>query len=354
MPDLLSLSYFASAGGGHELFIFKGPFLYVTLIVGFFFLIKGADVLVEGASDIAKRFGIPSLVIGLTIVAFGTHVPELVIGLLSASRGSTDIALGNSIGSNIFNILFIAGITSVLVPLHVSQTTVWKEIPYGFLAAFVLYVMANDYTYNFHHEAWITRGDGILMLCFFVIFMIYIFELALKYREEIHNKKEEGNEVKVKQHPMWIVVLMIVGGIIGLVAGGELVVEGAVSIARKAGISEYLISATVIAGGTGLPELAACISAALRKEHDISIGNIVGSNVFNIFLALGITSVYKPMKVPIGINYDIVFLMIISLFLFFFMFTGEKKETKYKLHRLEGIFLLLLYAGYLTYIIMRG
>ncbi|MCE1247887.1 MAG: calcium/sodium antiporter [Firmicutes bacterium] len=352
MPDCLSVILPASAGA--EFFLFKGPMLYVTLIAGFFFLIKGADVLVEGASDIAKRFGIPSLVIGLTIVAFGTHVPELVIGLLSASRGSTDIALGNAIGSNIFNILFIAGITSVLVPLHVSHTTVWKEIPYGLLAAVVLYIIANDYTYNFHHEPWITRGDGLIMLCFFVIFMIYIFELAIKFREEIHDKSEETNEVKAKQHPMWKVVVMIVCGILGLVIGGELVVEGAVSVARKMGVSEYLISATVIAGGTGLPELAACISAALKKEHDISIGNIVGSNVFNIFLALGVTSVYKPMKVPVGINYDIVFLMIISLFLFFFMFTGEKKETKYKLHRLEGVFLLLLYAGYLTYIIMRG
>jgi cation:H+ antiporter len=339
---------------------------YLLFAVGFVLLIKGADFLVEGASHIARRYGIPSLVVGLTIVAFGTHVPELVIGALSAlssEKGAIEIALGNSIGSNIFNTLVVGGVASVIAPIHAKPTTVWKEIPFSILAVGVLYILANHHMIDGFRDNVISRSDGIIMLTFFILFVIYIFELALKHKEEVLSENsacdlaelDDPEKEKIEQiKPMWKHVVAILGGLIALIIGGEWVVDGAIRIAKHFNLSEYVISTTIVAAGTSLPELAATVIAAMKKEHDICMGNIVGSNIFNILFALGVTSTIRPIPVRLGVNYDLVFLIIITLFMFLFMFTGEKKEARYKLHRMEGAFFLLLYVGYIAYVILRG
>jgi cation:H+ antiporter len=314
---------------------------YITFLIGIALLYKGADWLVEGASSTAKKFGVSSLVIGLTIVAFGTSTPELIANIVASLQGKSDIPFGNILGSNIFNIMVILGLSATIRPLIVNESTVWKEIPFAFLAAVVLLIMSYKSFFS-TSENILTAVDGTILLLFFIIFLYYIFELMKK-------SLKFSNREKIKHSTMKL-FLLISGGLITLVIGGKLTINSSVTIARDLGLSEFLIASTIIAAGTSLPELITSIVAAVRGKVDLAIGNIVGSNIFNIFLIMGIISIVSPLEVPKGILLDFLVMITATLLLFFFMFSGKR----HKIDRWEGIVFLLLYTVYLIFIIGRG
>jgi cation:H+ antiporter len=320
------------------------------LIVGIALLIKGADFLVDGSSSLAKKYGIPSLVIGLTIVAFGTSLPELVVNILAAIKGSGEIAFGNIIGSNIANILLILGISAIVMNIRAEHSTIWKEIPFSILGAIILYIFAKIFWIDGIELNKLYRFEAIILLLFFIIFLYYIYEM-MRNKKNVNepNLTKEINE-EIHKHSNLKISLMIIGGLIALYFGGEWTVKGAVFIAQKFGLSEYLISATIIAVGTSLPELVTSIIAALKKESDIAIGNIVGSNIFNIFFILGITGLISPIAIPSFIATDILILIVISIIFFLFFFVGKRQELK----RWQGICFILMYISYIVFLIFRG
>lgn len=318
---------------------------YILLALGIVLLIKGADFLVEGASSLAKRFGMSTLIIGLTIVAFGTSMPELVVSILAVLSGTADTAFGNVIGSNLANTLLILGVAASIYPLAIQRSTIWKEIPFAFLAVLVLLVVSNDLLIDNIAISSLTRVDGLILLCFFAIFIYYVIELARTQRSQIESKR-----LKIQRHTLKGSAVYIFTGIAGLYLGGRWVVDSAVSIASSLGISDFLIAATVIALGTSLPELVTAIRAAQRKDTDMAVGGIVGSNIFNIFWILGATAVIGPISIPAAINFDILYLLIATLLFFVFMFIGER----HKLTRGQGLLFLSLYVLYILIIAFRG
>ncbi len=300
----------------------------LLLITGFIVLIKSADLFVDGASALAMKLNVPEIVIGLTIVAFGTSAPELFVNVFSALNGETDIALGNVIGSNIMNILLILGVAGLITPLTCEKNTVWKEIPFSLLAALVLFIISNDMLID-GYSSMVTRSDGMILLLFFAIFLIYTFG--------IDNVSMRENP-EIKPLSSFMLPAYIIAGFTGLGAGGNLVVNSAVAIAEAAGISSRIIGLTVVAVGTSLPELVTSAIAAYKGRTELAIGNVVGSNIFNILLVLGITSIVSPIPVTKKVNVELSVLIVASLLLFLTMFTGGKR----KLDRWEaGIFLLL-------------
>jgi cation:H+ antiporter len=288
--------------------------------------------------------GVSELVVGLTVVAFGTSAPELFVNIFASAQGNTGIAIGNVLGSNIFNALLILGVASVIYPLAVTKGTVWKEIPFSLLAVLVLGALANDALFDNAESSCLGRIDGFVFIAFFLIFLYYITSIA---RVSGQSTCEGAGKAPGRLATQ---VVMVVGGIATLVTGGKLVVDGAVNIATRMGISESLIGLTVVAAGTSLPELATSVVAAMRKKPDIAIGNVVGSNIFNIFLILGISTLIRPLPVKAHVNTDIIVLAGGSLLLFFFMFIGKKHH----LERRNGIILILLYLTYLAFIVKRG
>ncbi|PLX24957.1 sodium:proton exchanger [Candidatus Parcubacteria bacterium] len=313
---------------------------YILFIVGFYFLIKGADWLVDGASSVAKKFKVSDLMIGLTIVSFGTSAPELIVNLFASFQGSSDLAIANVVGSNISNVLLILGIAALIYPLSVRKGTVTKEIPLSLLAAVVLWFMANDAMIDKVGESALTRIDGAVLLMFFIIFLYYTFGIA----------KIEGSGDEIKEHPGWKSALMIVAGMIGLGLGGQWIVNGAIEIAQKFGMSESMIGLTVVAIGTSLPELAASAVAAAKHKADIAIGNVVGSNIFNVFWILGLSSIIKPLYFSPMLNFDIYFMAVITVILLAFMFIGHRNV----LQRWQGGALVGIYAAYIIYLVIRG
>ncbi|MBT6143151.1 calcium/sodium antiporter [bacterium] len=311
--------------------------IYLLFAIGFVLLIKGADYLVDGASSIAKKFKISSLVIGLTIVAFGTSAPELVVNLLASFKGSSDLAVSNIVGSNIANMLLILGVAAVVYPLKVKSNTVWKEIPLSLLAIVLAFVMANDVIFDGAMVNTISRVDGIGLIAFFIIFMYYSFGMA-------KNTEEDGEEITELATSKSVAYILI--GMVGLTLGGKWIVDGAVFIAKSFSMSEALIGLTVVAIGTSLPELATSYVAARRKNADIAIGNTVGSNIFNVFWILGLSSIVRPLPFDAANNNEDMYLAILaSLLLFVFMFFGRKQV----LQRSQGVFFLLLYFGYMIF-----
>lgn len=310
----------------------------VLLVAGFLLLIKGADLLVDGSSSIAKRFGISDLVIGLTVVAFGTSAPELVVNLVSAFNGTTDIAIGNILGSNIANILLILGVTGVIAPLAVQRSTTWKEVPFSLLAVLAVGVMANDVLFNGATESILTRGDGLILLGFFAIFLYYIFGVAKQ------SPAEGETSEKIVAHGIFRSVLFIALGLTALIIGGKWVVGSAITLATLWGLSEAVIGLTVVAIGTSLPELATSIVAALKGKADIAIGNVVGSNIFNIFWILGVTSVIAPLPFSTNSNLDITAVIAATVLLFAWMFVGRK----HMLERWQSAIFVMLYGVYVV------
>ena len=282
---------------------------FSLFIAGFYFLIKGADWLVTGASSIAKRLRVSDLMIGLTVVSFGTSAPELIVNLIASFQGSADLAIGNIVGSNISNVLLILGIAAIIYPLAVKRGTIWKEIPFNLLAVFALWLLANDVLINRGGLSVLTRTDGAILLLFFVIFLYYTFGIA----------KVEGEGEDVKKHSIWLSIMMMVAGGFGLAFGGKWIVDGAMFIARYFGMSESLIGLTIVAIGTSLPELAASAMAAWKHNADIAIGNIIGSNVFNVFWILGLSALIKPIFFNTMLNIDIYFMAVTTVILFLFM-----------------------------------
>lgn len=313
--------------------------LSITLIfLGFGSLIKGADWLVNGASLLAKKNNIPNLVIGLTIVAFGTSAPELVVNIVASFEDHPDIVLGNIIGSNNFNLFMILGIVGLIFPITVQSSTVWKEIPISFAAALLLLLLANDF--YFQKTNIISRLDAFILLIMFGLFLYYIYKQLTKEvaTESIKDK------VKSSNYKIWGLIII---GFAGLIIGGKLVVDNAIDVARNLRISEKIIGLTIIAAGTSLPELMTSVVAAFKKNSDIAIGNIIGSNIFNIFLILSISAFVRPIQYSKVFNTDIFVLIIGTIFLFIGMFTGKKK----KLDRGEAGILLLAFIGYTIYLI---
>lgn len=329
---------------------FFSPYMldFIYLIGGIFVIIISANWLVDGASSLARKFGISDIVVGLTIVAFGTSAPELTVNIFSAIKGSTDIAIGNVLGSNISNILLILGITCIVNPVEILSNTKWKEIPLSLLAVIVIGLMSNDlFLDNSSSGNLISRADGLVLLCFMVIFMVYTFEMAKRQSQDFPVDTISPKTDKV--FPVWKVLLFISLGVAGLFLGGKYLVEGAVSIAKILGMSEKVIGLTIIAIGTSLPELATSVVAAYKKNADIAVGNIVGSNIFNIFFVLGTTSVIRPLPFDVSINFDIMVAIIASLLLFLTTITFKAK----RIDRIEGVIFLMIYTGYITYSIIK-
>ena len=311
----------------------------VLLIGGLLLILVGANALTDGAASVAKRFHISSLVIGLTIVAFGTSAPELTVSVVSALKGSADMAIGNVVGSNIFNTLMIVGCTAAIVPISVTKGTLSKEIPLCILASVVLFICANDVLINKAAANTISSSDGMLLLCFFLIFLGYTFAIA-------HNGSSEG-ESEIKDMPVWKSVLFIAGGLAGLVYGGQFFVSGASEIARSLGISESIIGLTLVAGGTSLPELATSVVADLKKNPEMAIGNVIGSNLFNIFFVLGCSATISPLNIQGITNLDLGVLIGSCVLLYIFGWFFKKRTIT----RIEGIVMIACYIGYTAYLI---
>ncbi|SEG27130.1 calcium/sodium antiporter [Algoriphagus boritolerans] len=310
----------------------------VLLVGGLILLVKGADWLVDGASVLAKKNNISDLAIGLTIVAFGTSAPELVVNAVAASGNYPEIVFGNVIGSNNFNLLAILGIAGLITPLAVQSSTVWKEIPFSFLAAIVLFFLANNYFLA--DPAHLSRYDGFVLLGFFGAFLYYV---ATQLKVD-PNTDVVGN----KDYSTLKIWFLIIGGLVGLVGGGKLVVDNAVSIAQALGVSEKIIGLTIIAAGTSLPELATSVVAAMKKNADIAIGNIVGSNIFNILLVLGVSALVRPLDFNPAFNTDLYLLSAGTIFLFLSMFIGKKQ----RLDRWQAALMLVIFVSYTTYLVM--
>lgn len=322
------------------------------LVGGIGVIIISANWLVDGASVIAKKLGISDIVVGLTVVAFGTSAPELTVNIFSAIKGSTDIAIGNILGSNIGNILLILGISSIIYPIEILSNTKWKEIPFSLLAVVVVGIVSNDIiiddstTGNF-----ISRIDGLVLLSFMIIFLVYTFEMVRRQSTEISIPVDlyQTAEENSKQPSMIKATFYIALGLIGLFFGGKYLVEGAITIAKLFGMSEKVIGLTIIAVGTSVPELATSVVAAFKKKADIAVGNIVGSNIFNVFFVLGTTALIKPLPFNSSINFDILVALIASVLLFVTTITFHRK----KIDRMEGVLFLSLYIVYITYSIMK-
>ncbi len=326
------------------------------VVVGLLLLIKGADWLVEGAASIAAKFRVSQLTIGLTVVAFGTSLPELTVNLYASFSGANDIAIGNIVGSNIANILLILGVCALIVPLAVQTSTVWKEIPLSLLAAGILFAQANDMLIDGAPTSVLSRTDGLTFLAFFIIFLWYVASMR---REE---SQVDDGDTGGHHSSFWVSCGLIVLGFVLLVLGGRLTILGAVDIAAFLGVSQAFIGLTIVAVGTSLPELATSVVAALKGKADLAVGNVVGSNVFNIFWILGVSASINPLRFEPAINADLLMVVIASLLLFAFTHTGKlrqrllfwRQRSSHMINRFEGGALLATYVLYVGYLAWRG
>lgn len=306
------------------------------LVFGFVLLVKGADWLVDGASAIARRFGISDLVIGLTVVAFGTSMPEFVVNMVSVAEGSTDLAITNILGSNIINTLVILGVTALIWPVTSQKRSRQYDIPLSILACAMVYVFVR-YNVPSEQEPGITRLGGIILLVLFIWFLTNTFRHAKEHPEEAENE--------AKPLGIGLALLFLFAGLAGLVVGGEMIVKSAVQIATNLGVSEAVIGLTVVALGTSLPELATSAMAAFKHNSDIALGNVIGSNIFNVFFVLGMSAVVRPLPAYTGIQLDAWTAVIGSLLVWIFVMSNKKRQIK----RWGGAVLLLVYAAFLTY-----
>ena len=308
---------------------------YIYLIVGFVLLIKGADFFVEGSSSVAKKLRVPSMIIGMTIVAMGTSLPETSVSVSASIAAKNDLAISNVIGSNIFNLMVVCGICAVLCPLTVDGTTLKRDFPFSIVMAGLLMALGGI-------DGVVGRFDGILFLVLFVVFLLIMIYSAKKSRD---NSAPEADEYKIM--PVWKCILYMVGGIAAIAAGGEMVVEGASDIARAFGMSENLIGMTIVALGTSLPELVTSVVAARKNELDMALGNVIGSNIFNILFVLGIASAISPVSYTNENLIDSAVLIVMSMIVLIFCL------PKKRLIRWNGAAMLALYAGYTAYIFTR-
>lgn len=307
---------------------------YLWLVIGFVLLIKGADFFVDGSSSVAKRLRVPSLIIGMTIVAMGTSLPECSVSISAALAHNTGVAVGNAVGSNIFNLMVVCGFCALFCPLTVNKTTLRREFPFSVLVAILLMVLG-----------WLGMSlghlDGLLLLVFFAFFLGWMITSA------IHNRQNTDAEEEYKIRPIWQCVIFIIGGAAAIAVGGDRVVDSASAIAKTFGMSQNLIGLTIVAFGTSLPELVTSIVAARKQEVDMALGNVIGSNIFNILFVLGIAATISPMAFHMENVIDIIALVVMSIIVLCFAWTKEKIE------RLEGAVMLAIYVAYAIYICMR-
>jgi cation:H+ antiporter len=310
------------------------------LTIGLGLLLKGGDWLVSGSSTLARRYGLSELVIGLTIVAFGTSAPELVVSTLAAIDSHPEIALGNVIGSNNFNLFIILGLAGILSPLRVQESSIRKEIPASLIAAILLLLLGNNF-FTGTTDFIISRTDASILLTCFAAFMFYISKNIKQTNQTKTETQKNGRLSKT--------ILLIVIGLVALIAGGDLVVTSAVKLARTFNLSEKIIGLTIVAAGTSLPELVTSLVAIRKKSSDIAIGNVIGSNIFNIFLIIGAGGMITPIKSSQPFNNDLWLLIGGTSLLLLAMFTGKKKQ----LDRWEAIILFAIYAVYIVYAILH-
>lgn len=315
---------------------------YILFVVGFFALIIGANWLVDGATSLGIRAKLSPLIIGLTIVAFGTSLPELIINIFSCAKGSSAMAIGNIIGSNIMNIMLILGIAALIYPLDVSRVSIRRDIPVGFIATVLLFVMVNDFFIGTRHTlSWV---EGIILL---IGAAVYLWLTVKKSEDPV-------SDVETIQIPLpWLkTILLLCGGIVGMYLGGELVSRNAQIIAKSLGMSESLIGLTVIAIATSLPELITSIVAAVKKNAGIAIGNVLGSNILNIFIVLGISGLITPLKFDLQMNVNLLILFCAHSLMLLFVFTGKRKDRK--ISRFEGSVMVLGYLAFMVYSITQS
>lgn len=305
----------------------------VLLAIGFVLLIKGADFFVEGSSSVAKRLKVPSIIIGLTIVAMGTSLPECAVSITASITNNNALAVSNAVGSNIFNLMVVCGFCALFNPLVVEKSTLKKEFPFSMICAVLLLVFG-------YLSMTLGRADGLLLLAVFICFLIWMVRSALKARAQAGDEEYE-------LLPVWKCLLFIIGGIIAIKFGGDFVVEGASAIAAKAGLSQNLIGLTIVACGTSLPELVTSVVAAKKNELDMALGNVIGSNIFNILFVLGVAAAISPIAFIMENVIDIVILIAMSAVVWGFAWTKKTLDKK------EGIVMLAMYAVYLVYICIR-
>ena len=310
----------------------------LLLLVGFIFLLKGADLFVEAASSLARKMRVSEIAIGLTVVSFGTSAPELLVNVMASVQGSSSLVLSNVIGSNIFNILLILGVSGLIYPLVVQKNTVWKEIPFSLLAVVMLFTSVTMMCALPGEGLTISRLEGMVFLVIFVAFLLYVYRIS---------GIDVSIDVPVEHMSTLKIIVFLLVGILGLVIGGRLVVTGAVALSSALGISQRIIGLTVVSAGTSLPELATSAVAAYRQKSDMAVGNVIGSNIFNILFILGISAIIRPVEYDRQFDMEMIIVGIATLFLFVAMFTGRKR----KLDRWEALIMLLVFFMYLVYLI---
>ncbi len=312
--------------------------LILFIIGGFFLLLLGAIWIVKGASSLAKRFHIPEIVIGLTVIALGTTSPELTVNIISSIRGLPDIVFGNIIGSNLFNTLMILGAASLIYPLQLKRNTSFIELPFAIVVSLIVLLIMNDSRFAGHAPNFLDRRDGIIMIMLLLAFLFYTYKLTQNTITE---------QINIKVYPLMLNILILLGGFASLILGGRLVVFNAVKFAHLMGLSEKVIGLTIVATGTSLPEFATAAVAAYRKHPDIAIGNIIGANILNVLLILGVSSMIRPAPYSASFNLDFIIMIGALVLLFFFLLIGKR----HNLQRWEGGIFVILYVSYVTYLL---
>ena len=310
------------------------------LLVGFVLLIKGADFFVEGSSAVAKKLRIPSIIVGLTIVAMGTSLPELAVSVTAALAGNNEIAVSNVVGSNLFNLLVVCGTCTLFAPLAINKSTLKSDFPLSIVCAALLLVVGMI-------GMQVGRVDGVILLVIFVTYIAILVRQALKARANSTSEDEDENK-ESKDIPVWLCIIYIIGGIAAIKFGGDFVVDGASTIAQKLGMSQTLVGLTVVAVGTSLPELVTSIVASRKNEVDMALGNVIGSNIFNILFILGTAGAISPMSFIQDNIVDLIVLIVASLLVYVFAWSKQKIEKK------EGIIMLAIYIVYMVYACVRG
>ena len=312
----------------------------ILLVVGLALVVFGADYLVEGASAVARRFGLSEFVIGLTIVGMGTSAPEMVVSFIGAAQGNADIALGNVVGSNIFNTLLILGVTALILPIPITRSNRRRDIPVNIFVTVLFLLLGLKYSLFGWGADGLSRWDGAILLLLFIAYMV----MSFRQPQEEAGSEDAGKSLKIG----WAVV-MILGGLAGLVFGGNLFVNAATDIAKQLGVSDKFIAITLLAGGTSLPELATCVAAAVKKKGQLALGNIIGSNLFNILLILGGSALIHPLSFADITWVDAGVLLVSALALLSSCFVGRRNEVD----RLDGTLFFLIWAGYMAWLILN-
>ena len=311
----------------------------LLLCTGLALIVFGADWLVDGASGIARRFGLSEFVIGLTIVGMGTSAPEMVVSFIGAFQGNADIAIGNVVGSNIMNTLLILGVTALILPMAITPSNWKRDIPVNLLTTVLLIILGLEFTIFHFGSNGLSRWDGGILLAFFIVYMVMSFK----------GNKPDENDSPAKQRSVWLCLLLIVAGIAGLAFGGKLFVNNATALASALGVSDKFIAITILAGGTSMPELATCVVAAAKKKGQLALGNIIGSNVFNILLILGGSALISPLSFDHITYVDLGVLFVSALALLTAGVIGKKRM----IDRLDGSLFLLIWAAYMAYLFIN-